>query len=95
MLEGGAGIDTARFDTNYNAAVVADLASGTAYGSIGRDRLFGFENLEGSLHDDRLAGDDGANALAGRWGVDVLAGRGGADRFVYSDPFDSMPVIPT
>jgi Ca2+-binding RTX toxin-like protein len=95
VLEGGAGIDTVSFVTNYNATVAADLASGTAYGSsIGSDRLSGFENLEGSLHDDRLAGDDGANALAGRWGVDVLAGRGGADRFVYNDTFDSMPDDP-
>ena len=73
-----------------HAGVVADLASGTADGGdVGSDRLSGIENLEGTLYDDRLAGDGGANALNGAQGADVLVGRGGADRFVYDQTYDS------
>ena len=97
VLEGGAGVDTASFESSYNhVAVVADLASGTAYGGdpVGSDRLFGMENLEGTLYDDRLAGNDGSNALDGAQGADVLLGRGGADRFVYDQTYDSSAAAP-
>jgi Ca2+-binding RTX toxin-like protein len=72
-LRGGAGGDTASFfysdkmfggamlagATIAGAGVVADLAGGTAQGAYhGSDRLAGVENLEGTLYDGRLAGDD-------------------------------------
>lgn len=96
VLQGGAGIDTAAFEsTGFNAGVVADLAGGAAQGAYhGSDRLAGIENLEGTLHDDRLAGDRRANALDGRSGADVLEGRGGADRFVYRYTGESTPAAP-
>ena len=89
LLEGGAGSDTAYF----NAAVVADLAAGTADGGAlgGSDRLVGIENLVGSGADDRLAGDKRANTLGGGQGADLLEGRGGADRFAYDSAYDSRP----
>jgi Ca2+-binding RTX toxin-like protein len=89
LLEGGAGSDTAYF----NAAVVADLAAGTAQGGAfgGSDRLVGIENLVGSGGDDRLAGDKRANALGGGQGADLLEGRGGADRFAYDGTHESRP----
>ena len=94
VLKGGAGVDTASFESSYNyVAVVADLASGTAYGGdpVGSDRLFGIENLEGTLYDDRLAGNGKANALEGAQGADVLVGRGGADRFISGQTYESLP----
>ena len=96
MLEGGAGIDTAAFGSGgFVAGVVADLASGTAQGAYhGSDRLSGIENLEGTLDDDRLAGDKRANALDGRSGADVLEGRGGADQFVYHYTGESTSAAP-
>src|SRR4051794_29215876 len=96
-IRGGDGIDTATLgSTGLNAGVVADLASGTAHGGyVGNDRLVGIENLEGTIYDDRLAGDQRANALNGTEGADVLEGRGGADRFVYDGPnYDSIPGAP-
>jgi Ca2+-binding RTX toxin-like protein len=96
VLEGGAGNDTATFgSTGFNAGVVTDLAAGTAQGAYhGSDRLSGIENLEGTLYDDRLAGDKRANALDGRSGADALEGRGGADRFVYHHTGESTPAAP-
>ena len=96
VLQGGAGNDTATFgSTGLNAGVVADLAGGTAQGAYhGSDRLVGIENLEGTLYDDRLAGDRRANALDGRSGADALEGRGGADRFVYHLTGESTAAAP-
>jgi Ca2+-binding RTX toxin-like protein len=96
VLEGGAGIDTAAFGSGgFVAGVVADLASGTAQGAYhGSDRLSGIENLEGTLDDDRLAGDKRTNALDGRSGADVLEGRGGADQFVYHYTGESTSAAP-
>ena len=76
--------------------MVADLVSGTATGGdlIGNDRLSSIENLQGSIYNDRLAGNGGANRLQGLGGGDVLVGRGGADRFVHSDRYDSNPKAP-
>ena len=88
---GGEGNDTAAFSgSNF---VIADLVSGTAGGSltVGSDRLSGIENLEGTINNDRLAGDAKANRLTGDYGADELLGRGGADRFVYNFTDDSLP----
>jgi Ca2+-binding RTX toxin-like protein len=98
-LRGDAGIDTASFyhvnEDTTGAGVVADLASGTASGAFtGNDRLFGIENLRGTLYADRLAGNSGANVLEGLYGADVLIGRDGADRFVYHSTFDSTLAAP-
>src|SRR5215213_9383233 len=92
VLEGGAGVDRAGFESAA-AGVVADLAGGTADGG-GHDLLHGIENLGGSYHDDRLAGDGGANRLDGNLGADVLVGRGGADRFTYRHGQDSTAAAP-
>ena len=92
-LRGGTGTDTADFFLYGDAAVVADLASGTATG-LGNDRLFSIENLAGTYNNDRLAGNGGANALDGTWGADVLVGRSGGDRFVYDQAYDSTSAAP-
>jgi serralysin len=92
VLEGGAGVDAARFES-ASAGVVVDLVSGTADGG-GHDLLLGIENLVGSFYGDRLAGNDGANRLNGHVGADVLVGRAGADRFVYQHPGESTAAAP-
>ena len=48
----------------------------------------------GSIYNDRLAGNDGANRLQGLGGGDVLVGRGGADRSTTPDRYDSNPKAP-
>ena len=94
--EGGAGIDTAAFGSGgFVAGVVADLASGTAQDASRAATLSGIENLEGTLYDDRLAGDKRTNALDGRSGADVLV-RDGAARtsFVYHYTGESTSAAP-
>lgn len=76
MLYGGAGIDTAYFSSD--AAVTVDLGRKTAIGQ-GFDRVFGIENVVGSLFDDVLTGDRKANNLSGGYGNDRLTGAGGDD----------------
>jgi Ca2+-binding RTX toxin-like protein len=104
-LLGGDGNDTADFfygekivrgASIAGTGVVADLAAGTATGGdlVGSDRLAGIENLHGSLYNDRLLGNAGANRLIGDEGADELVGRGGADRFVYVRTDDSTPAAP-
>jgi Ca2+-binding RTX toxin-like protein len=44
----------------------------------------GFENLSGTIYDDSLTGDDGANTLAGDTGNDALSG-GKGDDVLYGD----------
>ena len=91
-LDGGEGVDTVVYAGSPDGVTV-DLANGTATGGdadgpvqiVGRgtvirhDILVGFENAEGSSHDDHLIGDGGANALLGGRGDDVLSGGGGGD----------------
>ena len=89
QLHGGAGLDTASY-AGAGSAVDADLAAGTAVGADGRDRLSEIENLIGSGHDDRLAGDDGANSLEGGAGDDSLAGGAGDDWLAGGDGDDIL-----
>ncbi|WP_372573654.1 M10 family metallopeptidase C-terminal domain-containing protein [Ruegeria jejuensis] len=91
-MNGGAGTDTVDYAAS-SSGVTVDLANGTASGGdadgpvqiVGRgtairhDILVDIENAVGSFHDDRLIGDDQANALSGGAGNDTLTGGDGAD----------------
>ncbi|WP_284164728.1 M10 family metallopeptidase C-terminal domain-containing protein [Frigidibacter sp. SD6-1] len=91
-MDGGEGIDTVDY-SGSSAGVTVDLANGTASGGdadgpvqiVGRgtairhDMIVNVENVVGSLHDDRLIGNDLANNLAGGAGDDTLTGGGGRD----------------
>jgi len=74
-LDGGAGIDTASYDSS-GVGMTVSLAAGTA--SDG-DVLRNIENIIGSGLADTLTGDAGTNILSGGTDNDVLAGRAGAD----------------
>ena len=81
-LDGGRGRDTASY-ANATSGVTADLAkstnnSGEATGDIYRS----IENIVGSDHADKLAGDSCGNVLDGRGGADTLLGRNGNDRMI-------------
>ena len=78
-LDGGLGADSALY-INASAAVVVDLAAGTATGGDGNDTLSNIENLYGSSFDDTLSGDGGVNVLYGQDGNDLLVGAAGNDR---------------
>ncbi len=91
-MNGGDGIDTVVY-AGSNSGVTVDLVNGTASGGdatgpaqiVGRgtvirnDILAEIENVVGSLHDDRLIGDDQVNELSGGGGDDTLTGGGGGD----------------
>jgi Ca2+-binding RTX toxin-like protein len=80
-LSGGAGVDTASYSTSL-AGVTVNLATGlTSGGDAQGDSLTAIENVAGSVYDDVLNGDGGANGLQGLLGNDVLRGGAGADTF--------------
>jgi len=79
VLNGGKGSDTADY-SDSGAGVRVNLATGHAAGGDATgDTLTSIENLTGSSHDDRLAGNAGANVLLGFDGNDSLTGAGHAD----------------
>ena len=82
-MSGGAGKgDIASFATaiagGKGDGVWASLAAHRARGD-GRDKLFGFESLEGSAFRDTLIGDKQGNVIDGGPGNDHLIGGGGPD----------------
>jgi Ca2+-binding RTX toxin-like protein len=82
-MSGGAGKgDVASFATavagGKGSGVWASLRSHRARGD-GHDKLFGFEDLEGSAFRDTLIGSGAPNAIEGGPGDDQLIGGGGRD----------------
>jgi len=85
-MDGGPGKgDIASFATDVGAGrsggVKASLAKHRARGD-GHDRLFRFENLEGSAFDDILVGNGQANTIDGGAGNDTIRGGGGKDELI-------------
>lgn len=80
VLIGGEGSDTVSYETSFQSV---DIDLGSAIGQQGGDAqgdvLSGFENVIGSILNDRLIGTDGINSLIGGAGEDLLIGKGGAD----------------
>ncbi len=79
-IDGGDGVDTANY-ANSDLYVIVDLQAGTMIGSGhgGGDILINIENVYGSLYNDILTGDSGANELTGYSGNDQLNGGNGSD----------------
>lgn len=89
-LDGQAGSDTASYASSSERVTVR-LLTGIAYGGDAQgDTLAGIENLTGSVFDDDLAGDNGANVLDGGRGSDELTGNGGADTLIGGDGNDRL-----
>ena len=85
-LSGGLGIDTASYEESPDRVEVSlerdgEDGHGTG-GTADGDTLVGIENLIGSLHDDQLRGNAGANRLEGLAGDDILFGFQGADHLL-------------
>jgi Ca2+-binding RTX toxin-like protein len=81
VLNGGAGADTVAF--RGSAAVIVNLASGTATGA-GSDVFTGFENVLTGTGNDTVTGDGGDNIFFEGRGNDVYNGAGGSDTVDYS-----------
>lgn len=83
-MSGGAGSgDIASFATDVgaphgNAGVWVSLPKHRAFGD-GHDKLFGFEDIEGSAFDDTLIGNKSNNKINGGPGDDKIYGGGGHD----------------
>lgn len=78
---GGEGSDQLSYRTSAEGVAV-DLAAGTASGGTAEgDTFASIEQLDGSLFDDDLRGDEQANKLFGNDGDDTLFGAGGDDEF--------------
>lgn len=77
VIDGAGGRDLYTY-SQAPGPVVADLAAGTGTGE-GNDTLVRIEDLNGSVYDDQLAGDDFPNRFLGLEGDDVLRTRAGDD----------------
>jgi len=83
LLSGGAGVDTVTY-LHSSSGVTVDLSSGAGTnGDAHGDKIYGFENITGSYHNDRLIGDTGDNEINALGGNDIMTGGGGADTFVF------------
>jgi len=100
VLSGGDGNDGASYadvevaedDANPTLGVSVNLALTTAQDTVraGSDTLAGIENLIGSIYNDTLAGDSGANILVGGTGNDILRGNEGDDCLFGGSGTDSL-----
>lgn len=83
-IDGAGGIDWAEYLT-AEAGVTANLALGQTQkdGSLYADTLINIENLRGSVFNDSLVGDAGANQFKGEAGNDTINGGGGIDLATY------------
>ncbi|WP_444451469.1 Hint domain-containing protein [Rhodobacter capsulatus] len=97
-LNGGTGMDYADY-TDATAAVLVNLASGTASGGAGTDALSGVDGIYGSAYADTLIGFDGesssgtdayTNVFYGYGGADSLDGAGGDDSLYGGDDADTV-----
>ncbi|MCT4657422.1 MAG: hypothetical protein N4A65_16635, partial [Cohaesibacter sp.] len=79
ILDGGAGIDVADYSRSASSVTVNLQTQAGAGGSAEGDNLLNIENLQGSLYNDTLSGDDEVNVLRGDQGDDRLIGNGGND----------------
>jgi Ca2+-binding RTX toxin-like protein len=84
LIDGGAGVNTARYDTSPGAVQIS-LVTGVGMGADAQgDALINIHNLVGSSFGDVLTGDGNVNRLLGGPGADVLSGGGSNDAFVFS-----------
>jgi len=87
VYDGGAGADTLDF-SGIDGPIKLDLADHAA--RFGSATIVDIENLIGGAKDDRLSGNDEANALYGNGGDDELDGEKGNDRLFGGDGNDDL-----
>lgn len=83
-INGGAGVDTVRYDLDDQVGatkgVTVNLATGVAIDSFGsQDTLSGIENVRGTDFKDNITGNSSANFLRAFAGADTINGGAGAD----------------
>ncbi len=81
-LNGAGGIDMVSYEDNQGSVFV-NLTTRAGFGNAAQgDTYISIENVRGSIFDDTMIGDGGANRLEGGDGNDVLRGAFGADTLV-------------
>ncbi len=88
VMRGGAGRDATSYLSSFGAVRVDLLFHGATGGDATGDVLVDIEEVQGSLFDDVLNGDNSANRLDGWYGNDKLEGRGGPDILTGGDGND-------
>ncbi|MEE1610470.1 calcium-binding protein [Microvirga sp. CF3016] len=88
FIDGGAGIDTIRFDRQ--AFVDLRVTDEQKTSETAWDTIRNVENLIGSRLADRLYGSDDDNTLAGIYGNDLLEGNDGNDLLIGGAGNDSL-----
>ncbi|MBT9316459.1 choice-of-anchor L domain-containing protein [Leptothoe spongobia] len=90
VLNGGAGRDSTTYVTSYGNVFI-DLATGMAFGGDAEgDRLISIEDVQGSIFDDILKGNNKRNRLGGLFGDDRLEGAGGRDELAGDEGDDIL-----
>ncbi len=87
-LIGGNGTDRVHYGDSFSGLVADLLFPARNTGLAAGDSYSGIENLQGTIGDDDLGGDDAANTITGGKGHDLIAGRGGADYLIGGDGDD-------
>ncbi|MGD9508724.1 MAG: calcium-binding protein [Geminicoccaceae bacterium] len=93
-LDGKGGTDTASY-AHATGSVTVDLATGTASGADGADRLRNIQNLLGGAYGDTLTGDLTANLLDAGGGNDILSGGFGSDTLDGGEGLDTASWLTT
>ncbi|WP_420862958.1 calcium-binding protein [Algirhabdus cladophorae] len=82
-FDGGEGTDTVNY-IHSTSGVYASLSEGLGRVNGLVETYASVENVVGSIFNDRIAGDGGANVFEGLTGDDIFYGSGGADTYIYS-----------
>jgi Ca2+-binding RTX toxin-like protein len=78
LFDGGAGVDLVTF-ADAGGGVLADLSAASQAEGGDRSSFVSVENVDGSLYNDTILGNAGANLIQGNAGHDLLQGQEGAD----------------
>ena len=90
VINGGDGHDTVDYSLEGQLeAVTVNLATGVYGGQAAGDTLTSIESITGTIFNDALIGDAGANELNGHDGDDALRGGPGADALVGGTGIDT------
>ncbi len=89
VLNGGSGTDMVSYEDNHGGVFV-NLTLNQGFGNAAAgDTYVGIEDVRGSMFDDTIIGNGGANRLEGGDGNDVLRGAFGADTLVGGNGLDT------
>lgn len=82
-MDGGSGNDTVSYlSAEWSVSVNLAITSSQNTGSSGYDTILNVENIEGSMYNDTLSGNSGANIIDGMDGNDLIEGGDGNDTLI-------------